>query len=294
MRPRRTPSSYRCSGPASGARVGSPRRPSAGAGSEVTAHRPDPAPTGVPSVRWPRWGIWDAVVGFVAAQALSTAVGVVVIGALVGEAVATGTALASALDDQARSPSAGVALGALLLLQLPLWATQLGTVVWAGQVRGSGVRRDFGLAVRPVDVPVGLAGGVAAQIAVSTAYALVSQVADIEPDQTARQISAKGSGLAVLALVVLFGLVAPVVEELFYRGLLLRSLERSMSGGAALVVSALVFAAIHFELLLLPGLFLAGLIFGWLVQRSGRLGPGIFAHIGFNSLTIVTMALSNP
>jgi membrane protease YdiL (CAAX protease family) len=234
------------------------------------------------------------VVGFVAAQALSTAVGVVVIGALVGEAVATGTALASALDDQARSPSAGVALGALLLLQLPLWATQLGTVVWAGQVRGSGVRRDFGLAVRPVDVPVGLAGGVAAQIAVSTAYALVSQVADIEPDQTARQISAKGSGLAVLALVVLFGLVAPVVEELFYRGLLLRSLERSMSGGAALVVSALVFAAIHFELLLLPGLFLAGLIFGWLVQRSGRLGPGIFAHIGFNSLTIVTMALSNP
>jgi len=87
--------------------------------------------------------------------------------------------------------------------------------------------------------------------------------------------------------------VAPVVEELFYRGLLLRSLERSLPRAAALVTSALIFGAVHFELRLLPGLFIAGLVFGWLVQRSGRLGPGIFAHIGFNSVTIITMAFSN-
>ena len=58
----------------------------------------------------------------------------------------------------------------------------------------------------------------------------------------------------------------------------------------ALVVSALIFAGIHFELLLLPGLFVAGLLFGYLAQRSGRLGPAIFAHIGFNVATIVALA----
>jgi uncharacterized protein len=257
--------------------------------------RPASAPATIPPpwVR-PRWGLLDAVVGFIAAHVLSTAVGAVVITVLVDRTVVVGSALASALDGQARSASTGLGLAALLLMQLPLWATELGAVAWAGQVRGRGVRRDFGLHVKPVDVAVGLVAGVVAQVVVSTVYALISEVADIDPDQTARQISAKGSGAAVLALVVLFGLVAPVVEELFYRGLLLRSLERSMPPGVALVVSALVFGAVHFELLLLPGLFLAGLLFGWLVQRAGRLGPGIFAHIGFNSLTIVTLALWSP
>jgi len=233
------------------------------------------------------------VVGFLTAQVLSAAVGIVVIGALADRAVAVGAALASALDGAARSPSAGVGLVTLVLMQLPLWATQVGTVVWAGDVRGGGVRHDFGLALRPVDVVVGLAAGVAAQVAVSFVYILVEQLVDLGSDQTARQISAKGDGPAVVALLVLFGVVAPVVEELFYRGLLLRSLERSLPRAAALVTSALIFGAVHFELRLLPGLFIAGLVFGWLVQRSGRLGPGIFAHIGFNSVTIITMAFSN-
>jgi uncharacterized protein len=263
------------------------------AGAEVSPGPADAASPGPPALLRPRWGLWDAAIGFVLAQVLSTAVGIVVIGILAERAVVIGSALAAALDDSARSPTAGLSLSALLLMQLPLWATQVGTVAWAGEVRGNGVRRDFGLAVRAIDVPVGLAGGVAAQIAVSAAYALVSQVVDLDPDQTARQISAKGSGLGVLTLFVLFAVVAPVVEELFYRGLLLRSLERSLPRTAALVVSALIFGAVHFELLLLPGLFVAGLIFGWLVQRAGRLGPGIFAHIGFNSLTILTMALTN-
>jgi membrane protease YdiL (CAAX protease family) len=240
----------------------------------------------------PRWGLLDAVVGFVAAQVLSGVVGIAVIGALADRAVAVGVALASALDGGARSTSAGLGLTALVLMQLPLWATQVGTVVWAGEVRGGGVRHDFGLALRPLDVVVGLAAGVAAQLVVSVAYVVVEQLVDLDSEQTARQISAKGAGLGVVALLLAFGVVAPVVEELFYRGLLLRSLERSLPPGAALVVSALIFGAIHFELQLLPGLFFAGLVFGWLVQRAGRLGPGMFAHIGFNSVTIITMAFS--
>ena len=89
------------------------------------------------------------------------------------------------------------------------------------------MRHDFGLSVRAADIPVGLLAGVAAQAVVSGGYALADRLVDgLDTDQTARAISAKGEGAAVVALLLLFGVVAPFVEELFFRGLLLRALER--------------------------------------------------------------------
>jgi membrane protease YdiL (CAAX protease family) len=167
----------------------------------------------------------------------------------------------------------------------------MGTVLFAGQVRGGGVRHDFGLALRPVDIPVGLAAGLAAQVLVSGAYAVVERlVGGFDADETAKAVSAKGTGAAVVVLFLLFAVVAPFVEELFFRGLLLRSMELHAPAGVALVLTSLIFAAIHFELILLPGLFVAGLVFGYLAQRTGRLGPAIFAHIGFNAATIIALA----
>ena len=84
---------------------------------------------------------------------------------------------------------------------------------------------------------------------------------------------------------------APVVEELFYRGLLLRSLQRYLADGPAVVLSGLVFAASHFELLQLPALAVVGVFLAVLVVRTGRLGPAIWCHIAFNTVTVVALAL---
>lgn len=70
---------------------------------------------------------------------------------------------------------------------------------------------------------------------------------------------------------------------------MLRALERRIGPTPALVVSAGVFGLVHFQLVQLPGLALAGLAFGWLAQRTGRLGPAIWAHIGFNLTTLVLL-----
>jgi membrane protease YdiL (CAAX protease family) len=207
--------------------------------------------------------------------------------------VAVGTQIAALFDGHGRGVSAGLTLTALALIQVPLWTTEVGTVFWAGEVRGNGVRHDFGLRVRVADVAVGLAAGVATQAVVSAAYAVVDHLVHrADSDRSAREIAAKGHGAGVLALLLLFAVVAPFVEELFYRGLLLRSLERRLPRGWALVVSAAIFAAVHLEPLLLPGLFVAGCVFAWLAQRTDRLGPAIFAHLGFNASTIVVMALA--
>ncbi len=92
---------------------------------------------------------------------------------------------------------------------------------------------------------------------------------------------ADGALLAVLFVLVVFG--APVFEELLYRGLLQRPLLDRFPAPAVVVGVAAVFAIMHFRPVEYPGLFVAGLIFGLCAWRTGRLGPAIFAHIGFNA-----------
>ncbi|EFH89086.1 type II CAAX endopeptidase family protein [Ktedonobacter racemifer] len=85
-------------------------------------------------------------------------------------------------------------------------------------------------------------------------------------------------------------LVAPICEEIFFRGFLLGGLRRSMSNGWAIIISAVVFALAHFD----PGSFavllVIGLILGYLRCRMRSIWPGILLHTlnnAYSSLLIV-------
>lgn len=81
-------------------------------------------------------------------------------------------------------------------------------------------------------------------------------------------------------------LAAPFCEEFFFRGLMQRGAEKAFGPGRALIVTAVVFSAFHMD----PIGFLArvelGLLFGWLMLRSGSVWPGIFAHFANNSISV--------
>ena len=102
--------------------------------------------------------------------------------------------------------------------------------------------------------------------------------------------SAHGGGFIALTIVVVVG--APVVEELFFRGLVLRSLQRRFGDTWAVVGSAVVFGVAHFEPLQLPALVALGVILGVMAVSTKRLGPSIFAHAGFNLVTMIALAAS--
>ena len=51
-------------------------------------------------------------------------------------------------------------------------------------------------------------------------------------------------------------------------------------------------AAMHLEALQFLGLFVFGLVAGVLAHRTGRLGPSVAAHVGFNVTTVVTLWLT--
>ena len=112
-------------------------------------------------------------------------------------------------------------------------------------------------------------------------------VADI-----AAGVSSIGGRIAILLILVV---VAPVLEELLYRGVLLGRLRRSYSAHTSVVVSAAIFSAIHLidpnAAFVVPGLFVIGLVLGYQALKTGRIGLSIMTHAGVNLLAAIALLL---
>ena len=84
------------------------------------------------------------------------------------------------------------------------------------------------------------------------------------------------------------GLLAPVCEELVFRGAVLRALLRwTPRHWLAIAISALFFALIHANPIQMPHAFLVGLLLGWLYYRTDSIVPGIVYHWVNNSIAYV-------
>ena len=181
-----------------------------------------------------------------------------------------------------------VSFGLLALALSSAWASYLVGMWLASQRAGTGsMIADYGIAFRWIDVG-GLAVGAGAQLVLIRVVYLPLEA--LWPDtftedrltENAQDLVDRAGGASTLLLVGVVVIGAPVVEELFYRGLLQRSLAARFNEGAVLVAVAAIFAAIHFRPVEFPGLFVFGLLLGWVALRTGRLGPAITIHIGFN------------
>lgn len=221
-----------------------------------------------------RWGMGDAALGQLLALVVPTVVVVAVL-AVTGR------------EDLEDIPLWGTAL-----LQVPLWAGLLGAPLWATYLKGRrSPAADFGLRTTPMDVPVGVLVGFVGQVVLLLLLSLVYRLLGIDLDkvgETAEELTEGATNaVGVVLLVLIVGLAAPVFEELFYRGLWLRSIERRAGTGAAVIGSSVLFGVVHFEPYDLPALIGFGLIAAVLTVRTGRLGPAIWAHVAFNLTAVV-------
>ena len=108
----------------------------------------------------------------------------------------------------------------------------------------------------------------------------------------ARELTDKATGAGVVLLVLVVVVMAPLAEEVFFRGMLQRTLRRRLPLWPAMLVTSALFAVSHFQALQLPALAAFGLVLSVLAHRSGRLGPPIWAHVGFNATTVVALLLA--
>lgn len=223
-----------------------------------------------------RWGLGEAGLGLLLGNGAALIAGVMILSA-------TG---------YTDTDSDDLPLTIIALLQVPLWAGYLSMPLYAAYRKGNGLVVDFGLRMKALDVPVGIAIGVATQLViVPLIYVPIFWVIgkrDVSADAKALTDRADSSlGVVLLVLIVVIG--APIIEELFFRGLLLRSFENRFGRRWGLVISSAIFGSLHLQPLQFPALFAVGLILGYLAQRTDRLGPSIFAHFAFNAVAVASL-----
>ena len=88
--------------------------------------------------------------------------------------------------------------------------------------------------------------------------------------------------------------VGPVIEEVIFRGVILRGLLANYKSGDALVTSAVLFSLVHLNPSQLFHTLIVGLVLGWIYMGSYSLWPSIVAHMSFNMMAYaeVNSALS--
>ena len=89
-------------------------------------------------------------------------------------------------------------------------------------------------------------------------------------------------------------LMAPLAEEIFFRGFIFPGLLRRFGVGGAMVASGLLFGAFHITGPETVGLVLPfgaiGMLFAWVYYRTGSLWPSIATHLLFNSVSFAVLA----
>ncbi len=241
------------------------------------------APPASPPRRRVRWGIgdaiWVAVVGFAAGNVGG------IVSVLARHAPAPGQNVK--LDSIDIAVSSFVQFGAMLGLAVLL-------------VRAKGWRGLSDLGVGPLRladlryVPMGVGAAIACNLIAAPLSAMWSN-AGHGSQQIGTDLQ-KANGVTIAVLFVLIVVVAPVTEELLFRGIVLRSALRRMDVVGAVIVSGLAFGALHLidpdTLPSLPALVAFGMFSAAVAIRTGRLVPSMGLHIGFNLLGAIALLVT--
>lgn len=248
------------------------------------------------------WGLAEAIVAWITSTALQGLLLVGLIGA--GDFSTTtparpggnlGRATGQVVTEQELADRS-VPVAWQLLLLFPGWILLLG-VAW---VYGGLLKRDrpgWSLRGEWADIPRGIAAGLVLQIPLVPIVVVLMQLifGDLEPTGRALTLvdSVSSSPFLVVLLVVCVAIGAPLVEELFYRGLVQPALIRLTNVPIGVGLASLIFGAVHLSLVELVPLSVVGLVFGILAHRTGRLLPSIIAHMTFNAFTLVALLLAS-
>lgn len=96
-----------------------------------------------------------------------------------------------------------------------------------------------------------------------------------------------------LASVLLICFIAPVLEEMLFRGIILRGLLHHYTGVYAIALNALIFSMYHMNFYQIPVTLTLGCFTGWLYYKTRSLWPTIMAHVIYNSSVYLYFILDN-
>ena len=126
-------------------------------------------------------------------------------------------------------------------------------------------------------------------MAVSAVVVLVLESVGVTPEpQAAEQaIASVEPWLVVVAIVIL----APIAEEVFFRGVVYNAWLRERGPRWAFIGSSALFAVIHASLVAVLPILLLGMVLAWIYRRTGSLLAPIFLHATFNGMSVALALL---
>jgi membrane protease YdiL (CAAX protease family) len=124
-------------------------------------------------------------------------------------------------------------------------------------------------------------------IAAVVVYLLELLGIEPEPQAAERAIAMLDPWLVILAVVIL----APIAEEIFFRGVVFNALLRESGRRWAYIGSSALFAVIHVSLVALVPIFVLGLALAWIYQRTGNLLAPMAMHATVNAISVALALL---
>jgi uncharacterized protein len=179
---------------------------------------------------------------------------------------------------------------------LTILASALATARLTGRLRPW----QFGLARLQVGRSLGwmaiaLAGFVLTFAAVLAPFVLLGAASLDDGDAVGYRLSSGGlpvddaSGPVVVVFAALaIAVLAPICEEIFFRGVMFGALRRWKGVWVAATITAIVFSAAHldFSPVIFADRLIAGFVWCLIYARTGRLLPGMMAHAANNAVVI--------
>ena len=236
------------------------------------------------------WGLGDVAVGLALWLVTSA-----LVGAWLAALDVPPTAQESHPSDAA---DGSLSLWATAIALIANQATFIGFSWWTSATKGVGdLRRDFGLALRLGDIPVGVAGGISCLLASAGVAAAFAAVSGNDAPTNAQFLEDRSVGPGTLvALLLLIGVATPVAEEIFFRGLVLRAAARRYGTLIGVIASATIFGLPHALAAqdasgawFFPAVTtIYGIVLATLATRSNwRLGPAIVGHMVINTTGVL-------
>lgn len=175
-----------------------------------------------------------------------------------------------------------------------LWGACVSAVivlVWASSARSEPLRLLF------VPKPVAPLPFVLALVATLGGGVVLSEIENwvrwlIPPTPLFRELmTSLGRGSLPLAFLSV-AVVAPLCEELIFRGVFLRGFLENYRAWTAILLSSLLFAVVHLNPWQGVSAFGLGMLLSWFVVRTGSLVPAIAGHVMNNAVAVVGLRLS--
>ena len=188
--------------------------------------------------------------------------------------------------------------GELLFSSAALWAFLLAAPVIVSRRRGSAsLVEDFDFRFRWSDIGYGFAAALVARVLSAFAASLIplpSRSLDETRRDVAERVLDTPTDWLVLALVVVIG--APLVEEIFFRGVVQRRLVARYQPVVGIGIASVLFGAAHLlawdgvvSLTYAWAVAAGSVVLGAIYHLTGRLGTAIAAHVFFNAQAVLVL-----